>query len=1621
MEVVICGTSNSLIRDGYVWGIREHPAVSRLCNYATGGSTSVLLPRVGAECDTENFDFVVFDFSPNEDFFHLRNLSSPAEIERRLLDFLSRHMSAKTIPVMVVMPMVIGFAEDRKMHLGLLEICRKNGIIVLDGYKFIKKACRLTGSNHRIYFSDRDHLKREVAHFFGEQVANVLSRIDRSKIARRETAIEVPAYQFVSLTAPDSEAAIARRTSVCGSHFVAVGQGEGPKITLDAPATLIGAGVNVAQSSGQLVALSGPNRTSIPVTHAHLYRPDQRDNIKSLVYMVRPTPELEGETFEFRAGRREGEDGLIEMSGAVFRGPATARTYLAPVLPDELRDIDLEISDAFVAHIESVLKKTLAATVAIDAAPPDASTEEIERRCVLATGHIKAGDLFEAEKALAGLSPDGGDIPNLSHVFATLHMARRDFKRAEAILSEALATNPGHLGLMRTLFRLHVSQAKFAEALACVKDADWSELTSDELHSLGRSALKCKQNALAVSAMEACIARGSPSANNYALLSTAFYAMKDFERVLSTCEKLFELEPNRANSIREYARVLKYMGRFEEALPHFVKLRDLSPADSRSHIELGWAYMDLRRLEEARDAFEGGLAQHPDNTDLLFELGRAQARLGDRRAAFENFERALKRDPGHLKAGLEYVRQAMTMRKFEIAKSAAENLIAVHPAHPDVLFEFGRMSLETAAPERARECFLKALALKPKFHQSHYRLAQLALRERNIDEAVERYSAAIAIEPDRISYRIDRARALLALDRLEDAAKDARHALRFEPRNPKALQIVKLVDGLFGENNDPAVAVAFFQPGAEAAAFGARLSQVAAPHRAFAPGAGENRLAEPASEALAALFSVSDAGWLGLIEDADRAEAALRLLADGKTLSAYLKHVGPSVGLVEIGPQDAPGVVLYRREFLHFVFDAAPILNGPYMDLLKAHHDKIRAVQIDPTGKLTRRRPEAKAKEPREVFLISRHGIELYGGGEQFLRGMSKVYRGLGYAPLIVGMRNDVPQVIYGERDNERFAEIQPMPADVFALALVHEPAVVHVLSGLGYEVVTPLKYLHLHTVYGTHFWRDMYEEIGGYLDIDRHAVPKREYHALIENASVIYSNSHFTAEMKRKHFGFSTPIVYSLTDDVATEPSPPGDYALLVNARPEKGFDLILEVAKRAPKARFLVIASQSPVAQAEEMVAAAGVTNIKVIGRTSKMEETYRGARVVLVPSYAFIETFSRVVIEAHRLGVPVVGSDRGNVPYLLTESGVALPEDADAWAKELTRLFTDDGYHAARRRMALENSQRYAFARQPERIRRILGYCNNRILVAVGAGLGNIVQTSPLLRRMSEHFGHSIDVVVKEDFKGCSYLAAGAPWVNMVFPLGRNVLQREYDLVYVTHSFGDLIPSFNSNKTIAARRHYPFGMTQNMHESEFNLFCAEKLLGIPYEKGDAAKYFVASAEKSQLPNGVIALHSGGKGGEWAGGWLNKRWPYYRDLVVELQRRGFKVASFGVKDEYVEGTIDMTGTSLPVTIQNLSRCSYFIGNDSGVMHIADGLGVPLTTIFGPTSVVKNGPLAPTSSVLELKKECAPCQFDEKRFSTCTCISEITLERYLEHILAHMAEIGVLAELQAEPADAAE
>jgi heptosyltransferase-2 len=71
----------------------------------------------------------------------------------------------------------------------------------------------------------------------------------------------------------------------------------------------------------------------------------------------------------------------------------------------------------------------------------------------------------------------------------------------------------------------------------------------------------------------------------------------------------------------------------------------------------------------------------------------------------------------------------------------------------------------------------------------------------------------------------------------------------------------------------------------------------------------------------------------------------------------------------------------------------------------------------------------------------------------------------------------------------------------------------------------------------------------------------------------------------------------------------------------------------------------------------------------------------------------------------------------------------------------------------------------------------------------------------------------------------------------------------------------------------------------------------------------------------------------------------------------------------------INLTGqTAIAELPAMLSCCQIFLGNDSGAMHVAAAVGLPVVAVFGPTDAEGTAPVTPRVCIVQNKPYCSPC-----------------------------------------------
>jgi len=190
----------------------------------------------------------------------------------------------------------------------------------------------------------------------------------------------------------------------------------------------------------------------------------------------------------------------------------------------------------------------------------------------------------------------------------------------------------------------------------------------------------------------------------------------------------------------------------------------------------------------------------------------------------------------------------------------------------------------------------------------------------------------------------------------------------------------------------------------------------------------------------------------------------------------------------------------------------------------------------------------------------------------------------------------------------------------------------------------------------------------------------------VLADAAFVAARSRTAAELARSwgargEVDFAPPAVPSWESVPATGAERPFTVGYAGRLVASKGLtDLLKAVRMLAGPVELLLIGEGELRDQLEgQPIPGSAVRVLDALGH-DQMAGGYAQIDVLVLPSHTtptWKEQFGRVIVEALWCGVPVVGSDSGEIPWLieLTGGGLTFPEgDADALAAQVTRLRED-----------------------------------------------------------------------------------------------------------------------------------------------------------------------------------------------------------------------------------------------------------------------------------------------------------------------------------------------------------
>lgn len=345
--------------------------------------------------------------------------------------------------------------------------------------------------------------------------------------------------------------------------------------------------------------------------------------------------------------------------------------------------------------------------------------------------------------------------------------------------------------------------------------------------------------------------------------------------------------------------------------------------------------------------------------------------------------------------------------------------------------------------------------------------------------------------------------------------------------------------------------------------------------------------------------------------------------------------------------------------------------------------------------------------------------------------------------------------------------------------------------------------------------------------------------------------------------------------------------------------------------------------------------------------------------------------------------------------------------------------------------------------------LSFSPHRIIVRMPNWLGDLVMAAPILTDLRHHWPEAkitamcqgtLGTVIQEDPhidellnfkrpKGWSRLQARE---EIITPLN----QGRYDLgILLTNSLSSAYWFWRGNvqNRLGFASHcrswllnYPIPFPEKRKDQHLVITYKTLLepLGIPVSETPPSLYLSHLEQKTareklasygvQSSDVLIGINPGAAYGS-AKCWLPERFKELSHRLLTVAN--VKIMFFGDKNgtplvdaicaDLPSSVINMAGkTTLRELMALIQCCSLFLTNDSGPMHVASALGIPLIALFGSTSDTATGPYN-GGRVIHKRVPCSPCYRRECPIDF-RCMTRIGVQEVYQEIQQIIQEMSV-------------
>jgi tetratricopeptide (TPR) repeat protein len=265
--------------------------------------------------------------------------------------------------------------------------------------------------------------------------------------------------------------------------------------------------------------------------------------------------------------------------------------------------------------------------------------------------------------------------------------------------------------------------------------------------------------------------------NNLGLL---YFKQRDFEKAAHILQEGLRVDSKMQSASALLGISFYQLGRYSEAKAPLEKALTANPEDNNAELFLARALIRLEDHSNAAEHLQKLARREPDNQEVWYLLGQVYMHLSEQSLAKMN---AI--DPNSVLAHEMSGEIMASMKNYDGAVVEFKKAVEMAPQQAGTHYELANAYWILGDWDAASAEFQAELANDPHNCMAQWKLGNILLQQNaRPDEALSDIDEALSTCPTLTQARVDRARALLKLNRNQDALPDLEAAVKASPEEP---------------------------------------------------------------------------------------------------------------------------------------------------------------------------------------------------------------------------------------------------------------------------------------------------------------------------------------------------------------------------------------------------------------------------------------------------------------------------------------------------------------------------------------------------------------------------------------------------------------------------------------------------------------------------------------------------------------------------------------------------------------------------------------------------------------------------------------------------------------------